>query len=402
MKFWALCLCLSALPAQAQDFGGLARLDGETTGIVDTQDGLTLTLGLSQIVPFRAYTLDAPRRLVLDFRTLDFAGLDLDALRSSSGVADLRAGPIQSSWSRLVLDLSAPLSLRTAGMSEATDGSGAILTVDLNAVTADTFARVSGEPTASDWDVHQPSISLPAPAPETDSIVTVVIDPGHGGIDPGATRGTIHEADLMLSLAIDVAEALNRSGLVRAVLTRDSDVFVPLNTRMTIARKVGADLFISLHADALEEDAASGASVYTLSQEGEDAAAQRMAERHERGDLLAGLDLTAQDDRVATVLMDLARVQTAPQGDRFADRLVAQFQQTGARLNSRPRRSGRLAVLNAADFASVLVEVGFLSSARDRAMLTDPEARAPVVRALVEAVLLWAADEATRAPLVRQ
>ena len=171
---------------------------------------------------------------------------------------------------------------------------------------------------------------------------------------------------------------------------------------MTIARAAGAGVMLSLHADALDDDVTRGASAYTLNAEGEDRAAQRMAERHERGDLLAGLDLTGQDDRVATVLMDMARAETAPASDRLADALVAGLRGAGAAVNSRPRREGRLAVLNAADFPSVLLEAGFLSSAADRAVLTSADGRASIVAGIVAALQDWAAAEAARAPLKRQ
>ena len=127
-----------------------------------------------------------------------------------------------------------------------------------------------------------------------------------------------------------------------------------------------------------------------------------MAERHERGDLLAGLDLSAQDDRVATVLMELAQAQTRPASDALADAIVAGLRAAGAPLNSRPRRDGRLAVLSSADFPSVLVEAGFLSDARDRAALSTPEGRAPIVAGLVAALTGWAIAQEAQAPLLRR
>ncbi|MBU1837050.1 MAG: N-acetylmuramoyl-L-alanine amidase, partial [Alphaproteobacteria bacterium] len=246
-----------------------------------------------------------------------------------------------------------------------------------------------------------PDVSLDAPIQRSGPLV-VAIDPGHGGVDPGATRGKIHEADLMLQLGIEVAEAINRSGTLRAVLTRNADDFVPLEERMTIARAAGAGVMLSLHADALDDDVTRGASAYTLNAEGQDRAAQRMAERHERGDLLTGLDLTGQDDRVATVLMDMARAETTPASRRLADALITGLRSTGAGVNSRPRREGRLAVLNAADFPSVLLEAGFLSNAADRTALSTPQGRAPIVAGITAALQDWAKAEAARAPLKRQ
>jgi N-acetylmuramoyl-L-alanine amidase len=258
------------------------------------------------------------------------------------------------------------------------------------------FQADVGAPAQADW-----GMAAAVTRPAARAALRVVIDPGHGGIDPGAEHGGAREADVMLALGLEVADALRRAG-IDTILTRDSDVFVPLDRRVTIARQLEADLMISLHADALEGDQASGASVYTLSQTGVDGAAQRMAERHERGDLLAGLDLAQQDDRVATVLMELARQDTGPQADRFADTLVTALRGAGAQVNTRPRRSGRLAVLSAADFASVLLEVGFLTNASDRDRLRTPDGRAPFVTGIVRAVQQWSVDEAARAPLVRK
>jgi N-acetylmuramoyl-L-alanine amidase len=159
---------------------------------------------------------------------------------------------------------------------------------------------------------------------------------------------------------------------------------------MTFARQVGADLFLSLHADALGDADVRGASVYTLSSDGGDAAAQRIVERHERGDLLAGVDLNDAEDRVATTLMDMARARTGPEGVRIADALAAAMQAQGVPMNSRPRREGQFVVLTAAGFPSVLIEAGFLSNAQDRAFLATPEGRARIIRAIRDTVVLLA------------
>jgi N-acetylmuramoyl-L-alanine amidase len=384
--------------AMAQDFSGLARLDAAASRFADAGQALEGTLYLSQPVPFRAYVLDAPRRLVVDFRELDFRGADAATMLASGLATGLRFGPFRPGWSRLVVDLAAPLVIEVAGM--AVDDRTGTARLDLRLVPASEaeFASRVGAPDLPGWDADLTAAPLPAP---DDGIITVAIDPGHGGIDPGAVRDDLTEAALMLTLGLELAEALNRAGF-RAVLTRDADVFVPLAGRMTIARGAGADLLISLHADALELDAARGASVYTLSPDARDQASARMAERHEAGDLLAGLDLTGQDDTIATALMDLARLETAPASARLADALVTGLTEAGARVNSRPRREGPLAVLNAADFPSVLVEAGFLSDEGDRAALTGVEDRARIIAGLLAGVTAWAAAEASLAPLVRQ
>jgi len=400
-----IALLLLAGAAVAQPFSALARLDVAQSQLRDADDGgIVLTLYLSQPVPYRVFTLDEPRRLVLDFREVDWRGATRAALLNADGASDLRFGVLRPGWSRMVVDLAGPMLLTEAGMTvDKTDGTATLL-VRLRPASAAEFAGAAGAPPDPEWDLLA-GLDQSQPAPDAvapDGPLVVVIDPGHGGIDPGAEREGMVEAQVMLQLGLELYEALTRAGDFTPVLTRQADTFVPLAERMTIARAAGADVFISLHADALEADQATGASVYTLSSEAVDQASARMAERHDRGDLLAGVDLSGQDDTVAMILMDLARLETGPQGERLADALVAGLQEAGARLNSRPRREGPLAVLNAADFPSVLIEVGFLSSAADRATLSDPQGRAQLVTGIVAALQRWAIDEAVRAPLVRQ
>jgi N-acetylmuramoyl-L-alanine amidase len=397
-QVWALALCLLlASPAGAQDFSALARIDPATSRIADAGDGLTVDLALSQTVPYRVFTLVNPMRVVVDFREVDFGGLIPEDLWQYGIAADVSFGPVRPGWSRLSVTLAQPLVVAQAGLAVDDQTGAARLTLRMTPIDAAGFAAVAGEPDGPD----APDVSLAAPDERSGPLV-VAIDPGHGGIDPGATRGTVHEADLMLQLGIEVAEAINRGGVMRAVLTRNTDDFVPLEERMTIARAAGAGVMLSLHADALDDDVTRGASAYTLNAEGQDGAAQRMAERHERGDLLSGLDLTGQDDRVATVLMDMARAETTPASHRLADALIAGLRGTEAAVNNRPRREGHLAVLNAADFPSVLLEAGFLSNADDRNALSSRHGRAPIVAGIKAALQDWAVSEAARAPLKRQ
>jgi N-acetylmuramoyl-L-alanine amidase len=388
---------LLAAPAAAQDFSALARIDPATSRIADEGQGLRVDLQLSQTVPYRVFTLADPMRVVVDFREIDFGGLIPEDLWQYGIATNVSFGPLRPGWSRLIVTLGSPLAVAQAGLTVDDQTGAARLSLRMMPTDAASFAASAGAPDAPDT----PDVSLDAPALRSGPLV-VAIDPGHGGVDPGATRGKIHEADLMLQLGIEVAEAINRSGTLRAVLTRNADDFVPLEERMTIARAAGAGVMLSLHADALDDDVTRGASAYTLNAEGQDRAAQRMAERHERGDLLTGLDLTGQDDRVATVLMDMARAETTPASRRLADALITGLRSTGAGVNSRPRREGRLAVLNAADFPSVLLEAGFLSNAADRTALSTPQGRAPIVAGITAALQDWAKAEAARAPLKRQ
>lgn len=402
MRLWGAFVCLLlGLPVAAQDFSGLARIDAGQSAVRDEGAGAQVVLYLSQPVPWRVFTLDAPRRLVMDFREVDWRGADADAMRTGEAATAVRFGALRPGWSRLVVDLSGPFAVATAEMRVDTLDGTAVVEVRLAPVDAEAFAQGSGEPPGPGWDMMEDVVAK-VPPPAADDTLVVAIDAGHGGIDPGAVRAGMVEAEEMLRLARELAEAVDRTDGMRAVLTRDDGAFVPLEARITIARAAGADVLLSLHADALELDEASGASIYTLSDAAASDASVRMAERHEQGDLLAGVDLTGADDTVATVLMDIARLETRPAGLRLADEIVAGLRDAGARLNSRPRREGPLAVLGAADFPAVLIEIGFLSSARDRDDLSDPAGRARIVAGIVQALARWDAGERARAPLLRQ
>ncbi|WP_163846510.1 N-acetylmuramoyl-L-alanine amidase [Pseudooceanicola aestuarii] len=392
--FWANLLA-------AQDFSGLARLDQGASTIRDDRGGILVDLTLSQGVPYRIFTLDDPRRAVFDFREVDWSGVDRAALLNTRAVASLAMGGLRPGWSRLVLALEAPMVLNRSALRVDPDTGKARLTARFVRADADRFAASAGAPPDIGW----PSLP-PADVPRrrnrpADAPLLVVLDPGHGGIDPGAEHGGVVEKDLMLTFAREVKDALVRAG-AEVVLTRDDDSFVSLERRVTIAHQLGADLFVSLHADALARGRAHGTTIHTLAASASDEASEKLAERHDRGDLLAGVDLSGKDDVVTGVLLDLARMETQPRADRLARALVLAIRRSGLPLNTRPRRSASYSVLKAADIPSVLIEVGFLSSERDRENLTDPAFRARVAGAVRDAVLAWRLADRATAPLVRQ
>ncbi len=388
----------ATLPVLAQG-RATAQLVPAESHVEDWGRGIEVALALSGPVPWRAFTLDDPRRLVLELRTVEWDGADVVDLLQGENATALRAERAQEGWSRLVLTLGRPLEVTEAGMTVREADGSARLHLLLEATDEESFAAAAGAPPGQD----QSSLAAqPAPtAQPADSKFVVAIDPGHGGIDPGAEREGLREAEVMLSLGQELASALERAGM-DAVLTRSEDIFVPLQERMTIARASGADVLISLHADALEGDDASGASIYTLTAEAVSQASGKMVERHGSGDLLAGLDLRGQDDRVATALMDLVRLDTAPRSQRLASTLAAELVRAGAAVNTHPLRQAPLAVLNAADFPSVLIEAGFLSDPGDRSRLSSAAGRAPVVAGIVAALGAWKAEDQERATLLRR
>jgi N-acetylmuramoyl-L-alanine amidase len=393
-----LALFLS-LPALAQDFRAVARVDATESHLIDQGDGVELLLALTQAVPYRVFTLQGPDRVVIDFREVAWGDLAA-AIDNSAAIVSVATGGAGAGWSRMVLTLAAPMAVVEAGMeTEAGDGS-ALVRLRLDPVDQATFVSNAGAPAAVGLP-PEPVLAAPAPASDRD-LIMVALDPGHGGVDPGALRNGTDEADLMLVFALELREVLLRTGRFDVVLTREGDWFVSLPERVTIARGAGADVFLSLHADALTEGGARGATVYTLSDTASDAASAALAEAHDRADLLAGVDLAGNDDEVAGVLIDLARLETAPRSGALADQLVAGLTAAGATLYNQPRLEAGFSVLKAADIPSVLLELGYLSDSGDLENLQSIDWRARVHEGIRDAMLNWALEDAAISALLRR
>jgi N-acetylmuramoyl-L-alanine amidase len=391
---------LTSVSAAAQEFGALARVLPEGSRLEAREDGIEITLGLSQPVPFRVFTLADPWRVVVDFREVIWDALPGAFGRDVPGISSVEAGAAYDpGWSRMILTLARPLLPRVAAMDTDPLSGGAQVRLTLEPVAAATFRAEAGRP---EGVASRVAPEGPRPPAIGENAFVVVLDPGHGGVDPGAVRGERTEADLVLTFARELAEALRRTGRVDVALTREGDVFVPLPTRVTIARAAGADALISIHADALAEGRARGATVYTLSETASDAASAALAEQHDRADILQGIDLSRSDDVVADVLMDLARVETAPRSAALADSLIGAIGGADLRLHGTPRGEAGFTVLRAADIPSVLLEIGFMSDEHDLENILDPDWRARMQRALVAGILDWAEADAMRATLLRQ
>jgi len=395
------CALWASSHVAAQELSALARVDASASSIADGWWGRTdLTLRLSQGVPFRVFTLDDPARLVVDFREVDFDGLHSASLLGTTGrISAVRFGAFQPGWSRLVADLAEPMLPQEIGMPVDPNSGRATLEISLKKVAPEVFAENSGAPIDPNWT---PAFlrAPPPPRPGADRF-TVVLDPGHGGVDPGAERNGVSEKQLMLSFARTLADSLRRAG-VEVVLTREEDVFVALETRVAIAHQTQGDLFISLHADILSQGGARGATVYTLSDDASDTATEHLASRHNRSDIIAGADLTGSDDQVAQVLLDLARQETGPRSAALAMTLAEGMAGAGGPMNRHPLREAGFSVLKSADIPSVLIEIGFLSSDRDLANISDPVWRQTMAQGIAQAVLIWRDADAARAALVRQ
>ncbi|NQW01306.1 MAG: N-acetylmuramoyl-L-alanine amidase [Rhodospirillales bacterium] len=231
----------------------------------------------------------------------------------------------------------------------------------------------------------RPAPRKPAIRPGIDK-KTIIVDSGHGGADPGTIgRSGIYEKHITLAMAKELTRQLNATGHFRAIMTRDRDIFIPLRERVKIARDSGADLFISLHADAVKNRKISGPSVYTLSEKASDKEAQALADKENKSDLIAGLDLSHESQEVAHILIDLAQRESMNQSARFATQLVKDLKRRTRLLRNTHRFAG-FAVLKAPDIPSVLIEMGFLSNRNDERLLQTDAYRKKFSTGIVDAI----------------
>lgn len=356
---------------------------------------MELTLTLNRAVPYRVFLVADPVRLIVDLQGVDLSDVSPDDLFGHDHVPALRWGRFRRGWSRVVVELPGPYRITSAGQRAAAPEP--VIRIALQPVPEDQFdPRPSA--TAALRDLPEPS-DLPPPEPGTGKL-TVMLDPGHGGFDPGAEAEGETEADLVLTFALELRKSLRARG-VEVAMTREDDHFVSLEARTTAARAAGADLFLSLHADALPRGQAAGATVYLWNPRADDRAAAQLAARHDRDDLLAGIDLAGQDDALAAAMMDFARTDTQPRSENFARFLTSRMALMGIGLHGRPVQGAAFSVLKSPDIPSALLELGFISDMNDRANLTDPLWRARMVAVLSEAIIGWARDENARRDLLR-
>ncbi len=239
-------------------------------------------------------------------------------------------------------------------------------------------------------------IDLPAIAgPQDASRPLVVIDPGHGGFDPGAGAGEVKEKAVALAIALDVRKRLLAAGGIRVAMTRQDDRFVSLSARPSIARQLGADLFVSIHADSAEADGARGASVYVLSESGSSDAAARFAARENRADTVNGISLSQTSDSVGAILLDLSQ-REAQGGSVELAQLVLRELRGKLPLHHDGLESASLAVLKAPDVPSILFETGYISNVDDAAYLASNEGRATIADAAARAIRAYLARAASR------
>ena len=350
-------------------------------------DKTRFVVELSEAPRYRVFTLSDPYRVVIDFPEL--ADGALPERRGKGLIKALRSGLFAPGITRIVLDLNAPARLERVFVLPPEGGKKHRFVVDLSVVTRETFLAEFRLRTFNSDPALKPasaSTSTAIPKKDSDRRPTVVIDPGHGGIDPGARSiSGRYEKDFTLEYARALRDALLGTKRYRVVLTRDKDIFLKLRDRVTLANESGGDLFLSLHANNHESSKVRGASVYTLSETASDKEAEAMAAKENKADIIAGVDLTDQTEIVRNILIDLAQRETMNFSKTFANQLVEDMGNS-VRLLGNSHRSAGFAVLKSPVVPSVLVELGHLSHPEEEKQLRTRAHREKISKAIVSAV----------------
>lgn len=400
-----------------------------------------LTIESDRALAARHFLTDGPYRLVVDIDNLELDG----ALRELVGkvrpddpyIAGVRVGQYQPRVVRLVLDLKQPVapqqfalppvaayqhrllfdlyplkevdpllalirdkeSAEAAAARAVDDALGELIarvdrppSAPAPAVTTPPHVSASAPPDAGRTPLTTPAPRPPEPPTDAERrrverLVIVAIDPGHGGEDPGAIGPTgLREKDVVLAISRQLRDELNKTRGLRVMLTRNGDHFVPLHERVRKARRVQADLFVSIHADAFMRPEARGASVFALSDRGATSAAARwMAERENRADLVGGVNIDVADAQVMRTLLDMSTAAQIKDSLKLGREVLGRIGRVG-RLHKRQVEQAGFAVLKAPDIPSILVETAFISNPEEEAKLRDPDYQAELVQAIANGI----------------
>lgn len=348
----------------------------------------SFTVSLTGPVDFSVFALADPYRVVIDLPEIEFT-IPAISSKALGLVKAYRFGLFSSGKSRIVIDTRGPVAIGEPAIS----GKAGQTRLEL------VFSPTSRSIFLRDFALNgrmKPATSRAAPT--VSALITalarqsgggqptIVIDPGHGGIDSGtSTRAGKQEKDIVLVFARRLRDRLAATGRYTVMLTRATDRFIALGARREMARKAGAELFISVHADSIRTSSVRGSTVYTLSDKASDEVAAALAAKENKSDLIAGVPLEEVSVEVSDILIDLAQRETNNLSVEFSALLVSRLKRK-IRLNKNPHRSARFVVLKAPDVPSVLLELGYLSNRKDAGAIGSPRWQARATLAISEAV----------------
>lgn len=390
LRIFLLCSLLASGWAQA--------LQLSATRLWPSSDYTRITLEAPQPVAYKYFMLSNPQRLVVDLEGVE-AGAALDALAGQLSPDDpyigaIRVGLNRPGVMRLVLDLKT--AVKPSVFQLQPQGQYA------HRLVVDLYPAQAGDTAASDpAATSQPAVAMPAKpeTPQYTRLITVAIDAGHGGEDPGASGANgSHEKDITLALARKLKQKIDAQENMHAVLIRDGDYFVPLGQRVVKARALKADLFMSIHADAFIKPHARGSSVFALSENGATSVAARwLAKRENDADLIGGVNVDVKDPFLKRTLIDLSQTATINDSLKLGQAVLKEIGGVNTLHKGEVEQAG-FAVLKAPDIPSILIETAFISNPEEEKRLNDPGYQDKLVDAIVDGVKDYFAKHPLTAP----
>jgi len=408
-----------------------------------TSNGVRVVFDLSRKTDFRAFVLDNPYRVVVDIPNAGWKFSKSGGVPNNSVIKSYRSGDLENGLTRVVFDVRGPSLINKIFALDKGGDRKDRLVLDIDSVSRNMFearrkdvfgskdlkssssspvvaqsstpaSAISSKLVPAKAEVPQavnqvketpkkaetktlvisesskavsstPSMPKKRPEPKHDKYV-VVIDPGHGGADPGAVANGVMEKNITLALARALRDKMHATGRYNVVMTRDRDYYIKLQDRKEIARKVNADLFISLHADSIDRNNVRGASIYTLSEKASDGETARLAESENNSGFVAGVDLGHESQEVADILLDLAMREKMNESNMFAKILESSLHVNKVNLLPNSTRSAGFAVLKAPDVPSILLEMGFISNSQEAKLLNTSEFREKVSNSILKGV----------------
>lgn len=366
-------------------------------------NGARVVFDMNQKADYRVFLLDSPQRIVVDLADANIDKLYTKA--SNQIIAGTRVGKLQNNDKRIVMDLSRPAVVSKAFTIPPQDGKPWRLVVDMKMSSGAEFKSQIGnqhalssnkmfmpeeekviQPEKKQWWQSSSSEKASNSNKRINRKRIVVLDPGHGGKDPGAIGAyrKTYEKNITLAMGKELQKVLRGKGYI-VYLTRDTDIFIPLRQRIKIAQKYKADLFMSIHADSAINRSATGLSVYTLSDTASDKEAAALAERENKADIIGGVDLGGNSKEVNDILISLSQTDTRNKSSKYATYLVSEMAKY-VKLVKNTHRFAGFAVLKAPDIPSVLLEMGYLSNRTEEANLRQPAYRNKLAQAAAKAV----------------
>jgi N-acetylmuramoyl-L-alanine amidase len=418
--FYCLCSVVLLLPVAAQ-----ARVAATAYSVVDNGDFSRFALEVSGSASYKLFTLDKPDRLVIDLKDTVWKSEQTSLPLPSNLVRAVRHGVKDGTDLRIVLDLVQPVNVKSSSYFPGKDGKPNRIILDIGTKKPPALTKPAGlpakaalpePPKAPEAAVpslppqasphilvvptvpkaskqSMPSVTPPAlqePAKKPASIIQkplIILDPGHGGDDPGAIGRNYKtfEKNVTLSYARALKKQLEKTKRYRVEMTRSSDNFIRLEDRVNKARERQADIFISLHADSHPHPSMRGLSVYTLSETASDKEAEALAAKENKSDIIKGVDLKDASSEVATILIDLKQRETKNNSAEFAEVAVSELQKNVTVVKNTHRFAG-FRVLKGIDVPAVLVELGYLSNRTEEKLLNSAAYRKKVIDALVTSI----------------